>query len=368
MENKINYPTSFSQEVHVFRNNYNEEYLQECFTKSIIKYRDNSEEPTPILWVGESIIATCGNFSASTGKAKSKKTFNISAIVAAALTNRTILNYHAKLPEGRRKVIYFDTEQSRFHCNKVLNRIVRLSGAKDANDLHHLTFVALREYCPSLRISVIDHVLKRNPDCGLVIIDGLRDLVYDINDAKESTEVMSILMNWTSTYNIHIHCVLHLNKNDNNTRGHLGTELENKAETILVINRSRNNAAISEVRPMHMRDKEFATFSFLVDENALPVLSAGGQVSLCMKKSDSLIGLSVDIHRKILYEVFDTHPVSYKDLVKQMQHIYKMNGYVHGLNTIKEFLKILSENSVVVKAPNKKGYEYNPNFSHLRCS
>ena len=49
-----------------------------------------------------SVIGTLGNFSASIGKAKSKKTFNVSAIVAAALKNGTVLNYTAELPENKR--------------------------------------------------------------------------------------------------------------------------------------------------------------------------------------------------------------------------------------------------------------------------
>ena len=38
------------------------------------------------------VVGTLGNFSASIGKAKSKKTFNVSAIVAAALKNGTVYN------------------------------------------------------------------------------------------------------------------------------------------------------------------------------------------------------------------------------------------------------------------------------------
>ena len=43
------------------------------------------EKAPEILSVKGSVIGTLGNFSASIGKAKSKKTFNVSAIVAAAL-------------------------------------------------------------------------------------------------------------------------------------------------------------------------------------------------------------------------------------------------------------------------------------------
>ena len=44
-----------------------------------LKVTDTYEVPPEILWVNGSTIGTLGNFSASTGKAKSKKTFNISA-------------------------------------------------------------------------------------------------------------------------------------------------------------------------------------------------------------------------------------------------------------------------------------------------
>lgn len=40
-----------------------------------LKVTDTYEVPPEILWVNGSTIGTLGNFSASTGKAKSKKTF-----------------------------------------------------------------------------------------------------------------------------------------------------------------------------------------------------------------------------------------------------------------------------------------------------
>ena len=48
------------------------------------------EKAPEILKVHGSVIGTLGNFSASIGKTKSKKTFNVSAIVAAALEHGTV--------------------------------------------------------------------------------------------------------------------------------------------------------------------------------------------------------------------------------------------------------------------------------------
>ena len=62
-----------------------------------LKITDTYDVPPEILWVNGSTIGTLGNFSASTGKAKSKKTFNVSAIVAAALKNDEVLQYSAFL-------------------------------------------------------------------------------------------------------------------------------------------------------------------------------------------------------------------------------------------------------------------------------
>ena len=42
--------------------------------------------------------------------------------------------------------------------------------------------------------------------------------------------------------------MLHLNKGDDNTRGHIGTELNNKAETVLQITKSTQDGNISEVK------------------------------------------------------------------------------------------------------------------------
>ena len=104
------------------------------------------EKAPEILKVHNSVIGTLGNFSASIGKAKSKKTFNVSAIVAAALMNGTVLRYTATLPDNKRRVLYIDTEQSPYHCQKVIRRILRLCGLPTDRDHENLEYLALRKY------------------------------------------------------------------------------------------------------------------------------------------------------------------------------------------------------------------------------
>ena len=340
------------------KDSFSDEELESYLSKGAIRACDKITVPPKILFVGDCTIATFGNFSASTGKAKSKKTFNISAMVAAAVTNTTVLNYRACLPEGKRSILYFDTEQSKYHCHTVLERIYKLSGLSLQKDDPRLMFWGLREYTPKLRIAVIDYALRKYEGVGLVIIDGLRDLMYDINNGKEATDVMTVLMAWTSVYDLHIHTVLHLNKNDNNPRGHIGTELENKAETVLIISKNIQNNSISEVKPMHMRDKEFTTFAFHIDDNRLPVLDSSMSVTVVKPREKSLVSLDNDVHKEILCKLFEEHaPSKYSELVELVSQAYEAAGYKRGMNGIKNLLKLLSSKGIIVKENNVYTYK-----------
>ena len=103
---------------------------------------------------------------------------------------------------------------------------------------------------------------------GLVVIDGIRDLMLDINNSTEATRLVDDLMKWTGERNIHLHTVLHLNKGDDNARGHIGTELNNKAECVLQVTKDSVDADRSEVAPAIIRSKPIDKFAFRLTEQA----------------------------------------------------------------------------------------------------
>lgn len=349
----------------------NENRLSDILIVSQIKATDTYETPPQIIWIDNSTIATLGNFSASTGKAKSKKTFNVSAIVAASLAGRQILNYRAHLPEGKQQVLYVDTEQSRFHCHNVLERILRLAGLPTTCDNENLDFICLREYSPSVRIEVIDYALRQGKGYGLVIIDGIRDLMLDINSTGESVEVINKMMEWSSKYNLHIHCVLHLNKGDNNVRGHIGTEMSNKAETVLVISKSNENPAISEVHALHIREKEFKPFAFTVDEGGLPVMaenhSFDGNASERSKNRTGFMNLSVEQHREALSIAFGDKPIKgFENVLQAMMTAYETIGFKRGRSVMIKLLQYLTDNlKLVIKRDKLFYYDVTPTEAML---
>ena len=79
------------------------EELKAYIDESVISVTGTYEQSASVLMVDDSIIGTLGNFSASIGKAKSKKTFNVSAIAAAALTNGHGAALPCLLPGGQKE-------------------------------------------------------------------------------------------------------------------------------------------------------------------------------------------------------------------------------------------------------------------------
>ena len=322
------------------------------------------EKAPEILKVQGSVIGTLGNFSASIGKAKSKKTFNVSAIVAAALKNGTVLRYVAELPEEKRKILYVDTEQSHYHCLKVMKRILRLAGLPDDRDNEHLEFLALRKYTPEQRIRIVEQAIYNTPDIGLVIIDGIRDMVYDINSPGESTRIISKLMQWTDDRQIHIHTILHQNKGDENARGHIGTELNNKAETVLQITKDDFDRDISSVAAMHIRDRDFEPFAFRINANALPELVEDYQPRpTTATKSFDYAEVCEAKHREALELLFsEADRVSYSSLIGRLQSSYAAIGHSFGINKAKQLKVFLENKRMIVKED--RFYRYNSNFHY----
>lgn len=313
--------------------------------------------PPEIVRVDDITIATLGNFSASVGKPKSKKTFNITAIVAAALSGKNVLRYNAHLPEGKHKVLYVDTEQSKCHCHKVLERILRLAGLPTDRETDNLEFFMLREYSPKQRRQIINHALASDPGIGFVVIDGIRDLLYDINSPSESVDLINDLMRWSSMHDLHIHTVLHLNKGDDNTRGHIGTELNNKAETILQITKSQFDGNISEVKAMHIREKEFKPFAFRINNDALPELV--GEYSFTQERKGFCESISDVQHAQALRLAFSEGDITgYRPLIKALQQGYTEIGFKRGRNICIELNKYLMGRGIIVKQD--KSYHYNP--------
>ena len=173
---------------------------------------------------------------AITGKAKSGKTFVTSMLIACCITQKVLAFKRHTDKDGHTestdleplRVLWYDTEQSDESTQDILrNRIMKMIASEEfpLYDIFSVRSVGWKER----RSLLMEAVERYDPD--LVIVDGIRDLVNDINDGVLAQEVMEELMQMAALKNCCIVCVLHQNKGseDHNLRGWIGTELMNKA-------------------------------------------------------------------------------------------------------------------------------------------
>lgn len=288
---------------------------------------------------GEVIIGSLGDFGLVIGKAKSRKSFFISIAIATASGKDIILNrFQNHLPLEKSDVLYFDTEQSKYYVQKAVKRICTQINVSEPKNLHAFH---LRSLSPIERLQFIEDEIKSNDKIGFVVIDGIKDLITSINDESEATMISSKLLKWTEERNIFILCVLHQNKSDNNARGHIGTELINKAQTVLSITKDENDNNISIVEPLFCRDKEPEIFAFEINEFGIPIEAENYELrTATAKKKYNITEIEEHKQFQLLNTVFSNNDsFSYKDLETQIKLASKnVLGNHIGTNQITYFI------------------------------
>ena len=204
---------------------------------------------------------------AITGKAKSGKTFVTSMLMACCQVS-DVLSFHRE-PESPLRLLWYDTEQSDESTQDILrNRVMRMAdGGGKLFDIFNVRGVPWKE-----RRDLLCEAVKRcKPD--LVIVDGIRDLVNDINDGVLAQEVMEELMHLATEHDCCIVCVLHQNKSgeDRNLRGWIGTELMNKAFEVYSCEKLMPQRIFSLEQTLTRKYDIERTMYFEVGDDGLPV-------------------------------------------------------------------------------------------------
>ena len=223
-----------------------------------------------------------GELVALSGKAKSGKTF-VSSILMALSYRSQVLSVERIEPK-QLHVLWYDTEQSEESTQDILrNRIIPMTGIPedqfpmDIFDIFNVRAEGYDQRLPMLEAAVRHY----HPD--LVVLDGIRDLVADINDGVVAQECLERLMHLASDERCCIVCILHQNKSveDRNLRGWIGTELKNKAFEVYECSKSSERIFTwgqTDTRKYDILD----TLKFAVNDDGIPYLCSEEQLKEAM--------------------------------------------------------------------------------------
>ena len=211
-------------------------------------------------------VAGRGMIGVFTGHEKSGKSFVVGNIAASGVDyGNPYLNYSLDLQGG--KMVYFDTEQSETFYQLTQRRVHRWAG--EMRNVERYEAFALRRFAASQRVNLIEKYIYQTPNLSVCIIDGFVDLLVDYNSLAEVQALVSRLMRWSDERNILILGVLHLNKGDGKVRGHIGSELKNKADFIINVSQPEDNQYV--ITNPTARYRRVPSLEFSRSENGDPI-------------------------------------------------------------------------------------------------
>ena len=254
--------------------------------------RKDYPEPYYMLQYKGVPFSALGGLQAISGQKKNGKTFVLTQLMAAVLGRGTerVRQYLPGLECPQRTidflgheptVLFVDTEMEKLYSAKVLRRVHWLCGweMNVPNDRFHVLWLRsvttdndqqkIYEKRYQLIKMAVDAV---NPD--FLVIDGLRDIIGDINDGTRSSELISELSALAEQRQMCVWLALHLNPRPGNEqeskmRGWLGTELGNKvSDTLIGIKKKQGADVTFTVKQDDARNKDMEDWQYSVTDAA----------------------------------------------------------------------------------------------------
>lgn len=128
---------------------------------------------------------------------------------------------------------YFDGERPRPMFYDRLKRCIIRSGIY--SNPNNATLYDLSAIDPPNKLDyVMNYDYEEN---SLIILDGIGDLSYDVNNGEQSSKLVWDLLTMLKRKKCAMVTTLHVNPNTNKARGHLGSDLQRRANIVLFMNR-----------------------------------------------------------------------------------------------------------------------------------
>lgn len=253
---------------------------------------------------------------------------------------------------------YFDTEQSHRHCLRQYQRITELLGRKPGSELQ---YYMLRCYSPEERLEMVKQAIYSSRNWSFVVIDGIADLLSKgVNDEEGAIRVTNLLMKWSFEKNVHIVTVLHQNKGDSNAKGHIGSQLVQKSETVLSVEKDFSQREISKVSSPFARGMEIEDFYFALDDDGIPFIVENSKPEGSATKSKNPFSYDQAVTYGIIRQVFSKHEeLSYSALIDNIRSILAKHSIDIGDRKCRAWITYFIEEGMIVQEKKNKPYKLN---------
>lgn len=287
------------------------------------------EEPEARFSINQNPISSPGNLTTILAQAKVGKTAYIGAMIASAIcAENQILDSDtlgvSSSPVNGRTLIHIDTEQSPYDCYNLLKKTIKRAGVDMLPNYiwSYSTKGWSIEDLNTFIQAILWQAKKTTKGVHSLIIDGAADLVNDVNNADECNALVYNLDTYSVDYNIPIICVLHENpgsfkQNNGKARGHLGSQLERKSESVLKLKRDEQTTVVfgDKMRRAPILEKYGPRYAWSHQHEMMMSVSTKGLTSE-NKKKENFISLA--------QEVFKGEKLNYPEVIGRIMRICRI--------------------------------------------
>ncbi|GAB3519459.1 AAA family ATPase [Emticicia fontis] len=234
-------------------------HFDEELQKFLITSKTEAKEIEPVITISNSVFAIKGGLSMITGLPKGGKTTVVKIMIETAYMNEIYEGYDClnirTVHEPDKSVIYVNTEMTDADMVKFRNQICKHLQVDSMPDTFHIFhFLTLS---PQRRMQLIEKAVEQAGNAVLLLIDGYADLVGSVNEEKECNEVVQKLQNIAQKYQVAVVGVIHENRGNQNTRGHIGQQLERKCVSSISVKKIREKKLFEIKSNMTRHSEDF---------------------------------------------------------------------------------------------------------------
>ena len=198
----------------------------------------------PVLRQGENAVIFPHTINVIQGQAGVHKS-RLAEIICAAFLK--ILNCVSELLGFKRTnfaathtVVYVDTERNLSEqLPYALQSIQMQAGYNRADHPSNFEYISLLQINRKERFAALNeylnHIKKSTNNPLFIVLDVSTDCIEDFNKTDKSMELIDLMNMAINEHNVIFLCLIHENPKSDKARGHFGTELMNKASTVMQV-------------------------------------------------------------------------------------------------------------------------------------
>ncbi len=198
----------------------------------------------PVLMQGENALIfphTINVIQGQAGVHKSRLAENMcSALLKMEGKHNELLGFRRFDFKATHTVVYVDTERNLTEqLPYALQSLQLRAGFSKDDQINNFKYISLLQIKRKERFETLTeylyHLRKSTDNPLFIVLDVSTDCIEDFNKVDHSMGLIDLMNMTVNEYNVIFLCIIHENPRSEKARGHFGTELMNKASTVIQV-------------------------------------------------------------------------------------------------------------------------------------